>query len=142
MNKRIPTNHVSKKKKNTYTVDFNIMIDFGLFANCKTTPVPITHINGQKTNTTIGFKRAHQFPNPQANDMLVFHGYYDKTQNKTSSTIIEYLDKHTMKPVVYVFPNDIYICTENKSEFLQHLNHATKRDFIRQLQIRKLIKEK
>lgn len=142
MNKNIPTNHISQKKKNTYIVDFNIMIDIGLFAHCKTTPVPVTHINGQEINTSMGFKRAHQFPNPQANDMFVFHDIYDKPQDKTSSTIIEYLDKHTMQPVVYVFPNDIYVCTENKSDFLQHLNHATKRDFIRQLQTRKLINEK
>lgn len=142
MNKNIPTNHISQKKKNTYIVDFNIMIDIGLFAHCKTTPVPVTHINGQKINTTMGFKRAHQFPNPQANDMFVFHDLYANAQDKTSATIIEYLDKQTMQPVAYVFPNDIYICTQNKADVFQRLNHATKRDFIRQLQTRKLINEK
>lgn len=140
MNKKIKDNHISKKKKNTYIVNFNILLNMDLFSMCKTTPIPISIINGQiqnKNNTCI---KSIEFPNPYANEMMIGHDRIQKKMgDKISSTIIEYLDKDTLKPVVYVYPESVHVRQEYKQNFLQHLNHATERDFIKEVNKRNYI---
>ena len=145
MNKKIPANHVSSKKKNTYIAHFPMMTIPGVFELCKCTPIAVSYINGTKQETRTGWLPAQQFPNPYANEaVLNFANTKEQKGEKLASTIIEYLDKYTLEPVAYIFPDDVCICDGYKDEsdnmyFLNRLNHATKRDFIRELEKRGLI---
>lgn len=139
MNKNIPENHVSHKKKNTYIACFQKMTIPDVFELSKCT------INGTKQETRTGRLPAQQFPNPCANRaVLNFANAKKQMGEKLASTIIEYLDKYTLEPVAYIFPDEVYICDGYKAEsdkmyFLDRLNHATKRDFIREMELRKRI---
>lgn len=139
MNKNIPENHVSHKKKNTYIACFQKMTIPGVFELSKCT------INGTKQETCTGWLPAQQFPIPCANRaVLNFAKAKEQMGEKLASTIIEYLDKYTLEPVAYIFPDEVYICDgykeeKNKMYFLDRLNHATKRDFIREMELRKRI---
>ena len=55
MKNNIPDGHVSKKKKNTYIISFNTMLDKGLFAYRKYTPMPLIIVNGQEQKTQTGW---------------------------------------------------------------------------------------
>lgn len=119
----------SKKKKNTYTIAFNSMIDMGLFAYCKQTPMPLITINGQKQETNTGWIKSKEFPNPYANEMAQRHiENTHKLGEKIATTIIEYLDKETNKPVVQLYPSAFYIFEDYKKDYMSHLNHATRHD--------------
>ena len=145
MNKNIPANHVSSKKKHTYIAHFPKMTIPGVFELCKCTPIAVSYINGVKQETRTGWLPAQQFPNPCANRaVLNFAKAKEQMGEILASTIIEYLDKYTLEPVAYIFPDEVYICDGYKDEsdkmyFLDRLNHATKRDFIREMEKRKRI---
>ena len=145
MNKNIPENHVSHKKKNTYIAHFPKMTIRGVFELSKCTPIVVSYINGEKQETRTGWLPAQQFPNPSANRaVLKFTKTKETMGEKLASTIIEYLDKNTLEPVAYIFPDEVYICDgykgkSDKMYFLDRLNHATKRDFIREMEKRKRI---
>ena len=107
MNKNIPENHVSHKKKNTYIACFPKMTIPGVFELSKCT------INGTKQET----RTAQQFPIPCANRaVLKFTKTKEAMGEKLASTIIEYLDKYTLEPVAYIFPDEVYICDGYKEE--------------------------
>ena len=121
---------MSKKRKNTYTITFNTLINNGMFSNCKQTPMPLITINGQKQDTNTGFIKSKPFPNPCANEMAVHHEQIAKSMGeKIATTIIEYLDKETNKPVIQLYPTTFYIFEDYKKDYLSHLNHATRRNF-------------
>ncbi|MEE1029502.1 MAG: hypothetical protein UIC65_00595 [Alphaproteobacteria bacterium] len=132
----------SKKKKNTYTIAFNGMIDMGLFAYCKQTPMPLITINGQKQETNTGWIKSKEFPNPYANEMAQRHiENTHKLGEKIATTIIEYLDKETNKPVVQLYPSaETYIFPQYKTtDYKKHLNHATRRDLQHEIEQRLII---
>jgi hypothetical protein len=54
---------------------------------------------------------------------------------KIASTIIEYLDKETNEPVVQLYPSSYYVFNDDEN-FLNRLNHASKRNFQRELEKR------
>lgn len=145
MNKNIPENHVSHKKKNTYIAHFPKMTIRGVFELSKCTPIAVSYINGEKQETHTGWLPAQMFPNPSANRAVLNFANAKKQMGETlASTIIEYLDKYTLEPVAYIFPDEVYVCDGYKEEsdkmyFLDRLNHATKRDFIREMEKRKRI---
>jgi hypothetical protein len=60
----------------------------------------------------------------------------DKMGPKIATTIIEYLDKETNKPVVQLYPESIYIYPEYGAEYKSHLNHATRRDLNKEIEKR------
>ena len=97
-------------------------------------------INGTKQETRTGRLPAQQFPIPCANRAVLKFTKTKEAMGETlASTIIEYLDKYTLEPVAYIFPDEVYICDgykeeKNKMYFLDRLNHATKRDFIREIE--------
>ena len=134
----ISPNHISKKKKNTYVITFNVMADNTLFALCTTTPLPVIEINGVKQNTTSGgFISGRHFPNPCANDMVRSHDILREIMgDRISATIIEYLDKDTGKPVVQVYPEGWYVFDNYSTDYITHLNHASRRDLKRQIKLR------
>ena len=59
-----------------------------------------------------------------------------KFDEKTATTIIEYLDMSSGKPVLYIFPTGMHIIDEYKNDYATHLNHATRRDIARQIKLR------
>lgn len=133
----IAPNHISKKKKNTYVITYNVMADATLFNLCKNTPLPIVEINGKKQDQTSGFISCKQFPNPCANDMVRSHDILREIMGeRISATIIEYLDKDTGKPVVQVYPGGWYVFDNYEKDYLSHLNHASRNDLKHQLKIR------
>lgn len=137
MKNNIPDGHVSKKKKNTYTVTFSLMINMDLFSACKHTPIALIMVNGKKQMNQYGWIKSREFPNPCANEMAKNHKKtIDKMGPKLATTIIEYLDKKTNKPVVQLYPESMYIFPEYGAEYKSHLNHATRRDFDKEVKKR------
>ncbi|MBQ8294478.1 MAG: hypothetical protein IJX89_03775 [Alphaproteobacteria bacterium] len=138
----IPDDHISQKKKNTYIVTFNVMAQLDLFDMCQSTPLPIICINGQELPKT-GFIQSRQFPNPCASDMAKKHSVLAEVMgDKISTTIIEYLDKETGKPVVQVYPEMMHIFDGYEADYMQHLNHASRQDLKKQIALReRLINE-
>ena len=131
---------MSHKRKNTYRVTFNALVDMGLFSYSKTTPIPLVTINGQKQENNTGWIKSRHFPNPCANDMALNHkSTLEKMGAKLATTIIEYLDKETNKPVVQLYPESMYIFDGYEHDYKSHLNHATRRDLTKELEKRMAI---
>ena len=57
--------------------------------------------------------------------------------SKISTQIIEYLDKATGKPVIQVYPDSFYIFDGYEENCMAHLNHASRRDLNKQIELRK-----
>ncbi len=132
----------SKKKKNTYTIACNEMIDMGLFAFRKYTPMPLITVNGQKQVSNAGWIKSKEFPNPHANEMATaYKRTIDIMGAKIATTIIEYLDKTTNMPVIQLYPNaQTYIFPQYKTvNYKEHLNHATRRDLQHEIEKRLVI---
>lgn len=134
----ISPNHISKKKKNTYVITYNVMADIKLFGMCPTTPLPVIEINGVKQDTTSGgYIKGLKFPNPCANDMVRSYDILREIMGeRISATIIEYLDKDTGKPVIQVYPEGWYVFDNYGPDYMTRLNHASRRDLKHQLKIR------
>ncbi len=132
-------NHVSKKQKNTYTIHTtNVLTTHNLFALCDYTPLPVMAKNGRPQDTTTGWLAAVKFPNPAACKMSdEYQLLVPYMGDQIARTIIEYLDKDTGKPVAIVFPSSVYVHDGYEKDFLSHMNHATRRDFQRQVNMRK-----
>ena len=135
--KAITPDHVSKKKKNTYEIALSgIMCDISCFRLCPNTPLAIVTLNGKKMQESTGFLSCTQFPNPFASEMQAVFTKLSPLDKKTASTIIEYLDKATDEPVLLLFPHGMHIKDGYKENYLQHLNHASRRDLVRQIAMR------
>ena len=139
----IPANHISKKKKNTYTIRFSPFCDEGLFSLCQTTPLAVITLNGRTTQPDSGFISCTHFPNPRASIMATQqHLLQQALGSKISTTIIEYLDKDTGAPVCQLYPHALHIFDGYKKTYLQHLNHASRRDLQHQIKIREQLLRK
>lgn len=133
---------MSQKKKNTYVITNKVLGDLKLFGMCQFTPMPVVKINGQVQNST-GFIRCIEFPNPATTRMIIeIERLKTIMGEKLACTIVEYLDKDTMQPVAYLFPTNEIMYQGKEDEFMQRLNHASRRDFIRQKEIRDKYLEK
>ncbi|MBQ2017646.1 MAG: hypothetical protein II208_03945 [Alphaproteobacteria bacterium] len=133
----IPAGHISKKKKNTYTIMFNVMSDNELMSLCKSSKLPVIEINGVKQEAKKGWITCLSFPNPCATEMVTSHDILREVLgDKISATIIEYLDKYTGKPVVQVYPEGWYVFDKYEADYMLHLNHASRRDLNKQLKLR------
>ncbi len=131
----------SAKKKNTYIVQLNTMTMSGAFGLCDATPLAIVKINGATTdNANGGFMSCTQFPNPGASIIDVLYNCAPEWRiilgDKMASTIIEYLDKETLKPVLMLYPNgsvqSLIPGMDENTVIGTRLNHASRRDFVRQ----------
>ncbi len=127
-----------QKKKNTYVLKLSgIMANPQLFQLCRTTPLPVITKNGAAATTPNGWVSGVPFPNPCAISM---HAEYEKVLpymgNKMASTVIEYLDKENGKPVLMLFPTTCHIFDGYEDDYMKHLNHASRRDFERQIKMR------
>lgn len=133
------------KKKNTYIVKLNnLMIDAFAFGMCDKMPLPVIILNGQPTqNDQNGWLKCTKFPNPAAVEMqATFSEMKPVMGEKVASTIIEYLDKETGRPVATLFPTVLYIHDNYENDYMAHLNHASRQDLNHQLVLRQeLIKK-
>ena len=123
--------------KNTYTITSSVLTDLTLFELCQETPLPVITINGKEQNQSSGFVSCKNFPNPCATSMAA--KYKINTEvfgQKIAKTIIEYLDKETNQPVVLVFPNMMHVFDGFEENYLERLNHATRRDLLAQIKLR------
>lgn len=129
----------TKKNKNTYIVQLNgLLCDTGLFAYCKSTPLAVVTKNGETQQDNSGFMTCTQFANPGACEMQANYKKYEPYMGKKmASTIIEYLDYKTGKPVAVLYPDTLIALDGYESDFMSHLNHATRRDLNYQVNIRK-----
>lgn len=154
----IKTTH---KKKNTYIVKLNnVLIDLGMFELCKSTPIPVTTLNGKQVAQPDAFISCTMFPNPCASEMAkAFRHLKPVMGEKLASTVIDYLDKKTNRPVVTLFPqNQLYFHDIDDSGYVEittalngdlclwlprgteqemtRLNHASKQDLFKQILLR------
>ena len=133
------------KKKNTYIVRVNnLMADMSAFGMCKNTPLPIVVLNGQRVQNGAGaWWRGTLFPNPAAALMQAeFDSLAPVMGNKMASTIIEYLDKDTGRPVLTLFPTSAYVHDGYEQDYMSHLNHASRQDLTHQIKIREQLIDK
>lgn len=134
----IPANHISKKKKNTYTIAFSPFYDESLFCLCPTTPLGVKTLNGVEQSSSTGWISCTRFPNPEAIEFAKGQPQFKEILGeKIATTIIEYLDKETGEPVVQLYPNIIYIFDKYENNYMERLNHATRRDLLKQIELRK-----
>ena len=138
----IPDNHISKKKKNTYEIALSQFINYELFLLCKTTPLAIACENGARQKPGDWLK-SKQFPTECTIDITHMpDGLRKKLGQKLSTTIIEYLDMKTGEPVAQLYPTTLYVFDKYETDYLSHLNHATRRDLTQQMDMRaKLLRE-
>lgn len=126
------------KKKNTYVIQLdNLLAQPELLGGCREMPLPVVKTNGVSSQATGVWMRAKSFPNPAAHDMVVAFKQLKPIMNETASTIIEYLDKETGVPVVQLYPTMAYIMTGFEDNYMSRLNHASRRDFMYQLNKRR-----
>lgn len=131
--------HNSKKKKNTYVIgNNNFRMD--VFAYQQHTPLVINIKNGKPQIQPVkGTNVATLFPNPHAIDMANKIALNAKNMGSgIATTIIEYLDYKSNKPVLQLYPNDIYIFDDYKQNWKSRLNHATRQNLTRELKKRNM----
>ena len=131
--------HNSKKKKNTYIITNN-KFNMDVFAYQKSTPLIIAIKNGKPQIQPVkGTNVATLFPNPHAIDMANKMALNAKNMGSgIATTIIEYLDYKSNKPVLQLYPNDIYIFDNYKQNWKSRLNHATRQNLTRELKKRNM----
>ena len=133
----------SKKKKNTYQVQFSLFTPNPQYENTKTVPLPVKFLNGIQQQLDTKWIVFKEFHNPCAYLMTVnFPDLRSIMGAKISTTIIEYLDKSTGEPVLQLYPDMIHVFDGYESDYMSHLNHASRRDLDRQISLRdRLISE-
>ena len=135
----VAPNRATKKKKNTYVVKISaVMANLSAFELCDSTPMAVVTINGKPVQNASGaWMHCTPFPNPAASNMAkAFSKLEPLMGEKMASTIIEYLDKDTNDPVALLFPTNEIMCRNDLVDFMKRLNHASRHDLNRQMQIR------
>ena len=135
--KKIPANHISKKNKNTYTISMSSLMPYSVFGMCNNTPLAITVKNGVQVQQKGGWMKATEFPNPLAFEMGAKHEKFNEILGeRISCQIVEYLDKETKEPVLLLFPHGLYVHDKFGDNYMQRLNHASRRDLFRAMDLR------
>ena len=123
----IDKNHISKKRKDTYIVTKNVMLNYNCFAFCQEVPLAIKVKNGVIEQSD--WKPCKHFPvKPALHTMNNLPEFIKIFGEKIATTIIEYHDKDTNMPVVQLYPDRLYVFDGFEDNFEQHLNHATRQD--------------
>lgn len=133
----------TKKRKNTYVVNMDVMANFSMFEMCLATPMAVVEINGVVQQKNDGWMKTTSFPNPGASEMaLSYHELAPFMGKKLAGTIVEYLDRETGEPIAMLFPTNRIMVRGSDEDFEKRLNHATRRDLKRQCEIRNAFIEK
>lgn len=127
-----------QKKKNTYVLKISgLLVTPGVFSMCRSTPLPVITKNGEQTQSASGWMAGTPFPNPGASDMQMEYKFLEPYMGeKMASTIVEYLDKETGRPVLMLFPTTCHIFDGYENNYMERLNHASRRDLEYQINIR------
>lgn len=126
----------TQKKKITYVIEYSLFYDPTVWQFCAEIALPTAKINGQSNQD--GWKTLTPFPKPGAYDMAAQREALFKIMGeKMSTTIIEYLDKETNKPVVTVFPTYVHIHDGYEDNYQEHLNHMSRKDLNYQIMMRR-----
>lgn len=130
--------HICHKKKNTYIIKVNSpFMPTSLHSGCKMTPLAVVSKNGAPVQCESGWMKCTPFPNPFAAQMSAqYTSLLPYMDERTARTIIEYLDKDTGDIVATVFPTGFHVPDGYETNFLFRMNHASRRDFIRQVKLR------
>lgn len=135
---KIAQMHKSHKRKNTYVVHLDTEFNMPAFwEEFSKSPLTVLIKNGEKVQEVGRCMRCTKFPNPGAIQMHREYRYLAQVDKKLASTVVEYLDKDTGAPVALLYPTDLYVYEEYRdNDFLAHLNHASRQDFVRQMDLR------
>lgn len=126
----------TNKKKNTYIVAMSNLARLDLFELCRHTPLAIITKNGQTVQPTGTWMITTDFPNPGAHNMVMEYKALKPYMGTLSTTIVEYLDKETGKPVIQLYPTSAHVFDGYESNYMSRLNHASRRDLNYQIKIR------
>ena len=89
-------------------------------------------------NEESGWLACTPFPNPYACEMAAHYPHIREIfGEKVSTTIIEYLDKETGQPVAQIYPHLLHVFDGFEDNFMERLNHASRRDLEYQVALRK-----
>ena len=132
----------TKKKKNTIIVEMSSFNNPAYFSLCKRTPLRAIKINGDELKQpNTGWVNTMLFPNPCAAEMKTISEQLSKVDSVVANTIIEYLDKDTGELVITLFPHGGVTEDKYDEDYEQHLNHATRQDLKRQIELRRKLWE-
>lgn len=129
----------SHKRKDTYNVKIDgTFINYAVFGDCYGTPLSVVSVNGvPQVEQAEGYMDTVKFPNPGANEMAInFQKFKHIFGDTIASTVIQYKDKVTNAPVLTLFPHMVDSVYDDIDIALAHLNRATRKDFLFQLQLR------
>lgn len=128
----------SSKKKNTYILQIpEMLMPSHKIGIPKNIPLPLIIKNGKNIQSDYGVTATKYFP---TTDVCHMQWEYVATQRymgqKLASTVVEYLDKETNKPVLILFPTTCHIFKEYSKNYMSRLNHASRRDLEYEMQKR------
>ncbi len=134
---------MGRKKKNTYCIGPVVSYKTPKFYELgPRTELPVISKNGVLSVGLDGENTIMAFPNPGAHELVVNYELVGDIDSKIAQTVIEYLDKVSGVPVLYVFPTMMYVCDDYRNTYWMHLNHASRRDLNYQLKLRRRIIER
>lgn len=137
----IDKKHISKKRKDTYIVTNDVMLDYNSFAFCQEVPVAIKVKNGVIEQS--GWKTCKCFPTkPVLHTMNNQPQFVEIFGEKIATTIIEYHDKDTNMPVAQLYPDSLCVFDGFEKNYEQRLNHATRQDLKYQMALRQKLLNK
>ena len=132
----------TKKKKNTIIVEMSSFNNPAYFSLCKRTPLRAIKVNGEELKQPdTGWVNTMLFPNPCAAEMKTISEQLSKVDSVVANTIIEYLDKDTGQLVITLFPHGGVTEDKYDEDYEKHLNHATRQDLKRQIELRRKLWE-
>lgn len=137
------SNKMQKKKKNTYVIDCS-NFDYLIFSEQPTTPLIVLEKNGKPISSPDESKITPSipFPNPCAYEMTSKYKEFKPIMGKLAQTIVEYLDKDTNESIAILFPSNEIMYRKDYPDFKKRLNHASRQDLKKQLEIRQNFLEK
>ena len=122
------------KKKNTMVIKYSPLCDATLFGGRRNIPLAVVKRNGVPVQNESDFMTLTEFPNPCAYNMAVEYKVLSPVMGELARTITEYLDKETGQPVLMLFPTtDVYVYDGFENNYMERLNHASRRDFYYQV---------
>lgn len=127
-----------RKKKYTYVVNYKSPEFYKSQRFDDELSLEVVEINGKAIPHNAGKIHLESFPNPSAFKMLESHEMLKSVMGtRLASTIVEYLDKETYEIVAILFPTEVMYSSEHPN-FMDRLNHATKRDLRYQIKRREI----
>ena len=127
-----------RKKKHTYIVNYKSPEFYKSQRFEEALSLEVVEINGKTVSHNAENVHLESFPNPSAFKMLESHEVLKSVMGaRLASTIVEYLDKETYEIVAVLFPMEMMYNSEVPN-FMDRLNHVTKKDLRYQIKRREM----